>query len=245
MTMLDLAFLLAAGFATGVVGFVTGLASIVSYPALLAAGLAPVSANVTNTVALVAVGIGSTASASQEIAGRGRTLVWWSVAAAVGGIVGAVVLLLSPTGAFEAIVPALVAVASVALLLQPIVRRHLGEADMPRVVPVGVFMIAIYGGYFGAGAGVLFLSLMLLVTSETLWSATVLKSFLLGISNLIAAIGFAAFGPVHWAAAAALGCGALAGGWCGPPIVKVIPPDLLRIGVGIGGLGLAAWLALT
>ena len=244
MTGVDLLLLVVAGFATGVVGFVTGLASLVSYPALLAAGLAPVSANVTNTVALVAVGIGSTANASREIAGRGRTLVWWSLAAAAGGIVGALVLLRSPAGSFEAIVPVLVAVASVALLLQPIVRRHLREAEMPRLVPAGIFLIAIYGGYFGAGAGVLFLSLMLLCTAETMWSATVLTSFLLGISNLVAALGFAAFGPVHWGAAAALGAGAFAGGWCGPPIVKVIPPEVLRIGVGLGGLGLAAWLAL-
>ncbi|MFF0544361.1 sulfite exporter TauE/SafE family protein [Nocardia thailandica] len=243
MTWPELLLLVVAGFCTGIVGFVTGMASIVSYPALLAAGLTPVAANVTNTVSLVAIGVGATANSGRELTGRGPTLVRWSVLSALGGVLGAVLLLVAPPGVFERIVPALVAVASLALLVQPLVRRHLGEAHLPRLVPAGIFLTAVYGGYFGAGAGVIFLSLMLLCTSETLWSATVLKSFLLGISNLVAAVGFAVFGPVHWAAAVALALGALAGGWCGPPLVKVIPPGPLKIAIGVGGLGLAVFLA--
>ncbi|GGK40196.1 sulfite exporter TauE/SafE family protein [Nocardia camponoti] len=242
MTALDLFLLVVAGFFTGLIGFVTGMASIVSYPALLAAGLPPVTANVTNTVAMVAVGVGATANSGRELVGRGKTLVVWSVLSAIGGVIGAVALLVAPAGAFEVIVPFLVALASLALLVQPVVRRHIGELNAPWVVPLGVFLIAIYGGYFGAGAGVIYLSMMMLVSSETVWSASVLKSFLLGIANLVAAVGFAIFGPVHWAAAVALGLGAFVGGWCGPPTVKVIPPNALRVGVGIGGLGLALYL---
>ena len=244
MSVATFALLVVAGFFTGVVGFITGMASIVSYPALLAAGLSPITANVTNTVAMVAVGVGATANSSKELRGRGPKLVWWSICAALGGLTGALVLLLAPAGTFEAVVPFLVALASAALLLLPRIRNLMGHADFPKVLPFAVFAIAIYGGYFGAGAGVIFLSVILLTTAETMWGATILKSFLLGIANLVAAVGFAAFGPVHWVAALALALGALVGGWCGPPVVKVIPPDALRIAVGILGLGLAGWLLL-
>lgn len=243
MTALDFSLLVVAGFFTGLIGFVTGMASIVSYPALLAAGLPPVAANVTNTVAMVAVGVGATANSGRELLGRGPTLVRWAVLAAVGGLLGALALLVAPDGAFEVVVPFLVAMASIALLVQPLVRHHIGELSAPWIVPVGILLTSVYGGYFGAGAGVIYLSMMMLCTAESIWSASILKSFLLGIANLVAAVGFAAFGPVHWGAALALGAGALAGGWCGPPVVKVIPPSALRVAVGIGGLGLAVYLA--
>lgn len=243
VTALDFFLLVVAGFFTGLVGFVTGMASIVSYPALLAVGLPPVAANVTNTVAMVAVGVGATANSGRELADRGSILVRWAVLAAIGGLLGALALLVAPAGAFEVVVPFLVAAASLALLVQPIVRRHVGELQSPWIVPAGILLISVYGGYFGAGAGVIYLSMMLLCTSESLWSASVLKSFLLGIANLVAAVGFAAFGPVHWGAALALGVGAFVGGWCGPPVVKVIPPNILRVAVGICGLGLAVYLA--
>ncbi|GAB19233.1 hypothetical protein GOEFS_077_00250 [Gordonia effusa NBRC 100432] len=245
MTALDLAFLVVAGFATGVVGYVSGLASIISYPALLAVGLSPLAANVTNTVSLVAVGVGATAKASRKLLERGRTLAIWAACAAAGGVVGALLLLISPEESFETVVPYLVGMASIALLAQPLVRRHIGDAEVPHIIPVAVFVISIYGGYFGAGAGVIFLALLLIFTAESMWNVAILKSFLLGTSNLVAAVIFGVTGPVHWTAALALGAGALVGGWCGPPIVAVIPPTVLRVGVGIGGLGLAGWLALS
>ncbi|WP_070377391.1 sulfite exporter TauE/SafE family protein [Rhodococcus sp. WMMA185] len=242
MTVLDLGFLVVAGFFAGLVGFVTGLASIVSYPALLAVGLSPVAANVTNTVAIVAVGVGALSNSSKEIADTGPKVWRWALYSAVGGIVGAGILLAAPEGSFEAIVPFMVAFAALALLLQPRIRNLAGERDMPRTYSVSLFVVAIYGGYFGAGAGVIFLAIALILTSETIWRATVLKSFLLGIANLVAAIGFAVFGPVHWGAAAAMAIGALAGGWCGPPVVKRIPPSVLRVSIAMAGFGLALWL---
>ncbi|KAF0847535.1 hypothetical protein FNL39_103433 [Nocardia caishijiensis] len=243
VTVLDFFLLVVAGFFTGLIGFVTGMASIVSYPALLAVGLPPVTANVTNTVAMVAVGVGATANSGRELTGRGRTLVWWAGLSALGGLLGALALLVAPEGTFEVVVPFLVAAASIALLVQPVVRKHVGELSAPWIVPLGILLISVYGGYFGAGAGVIYLSMMLLCTSESVWSASVLKSFLLGIANLVAALGFAMFGPVHWFAALGLAIGALVGGWCGPPVVKVIPPNLLRVAVGVLGLGLAVYLA--
>jgi uncharacterized membrane protein YfcA len=91
----------------------------------------------------------------------------------------------------------------------------------------------------------MFLALMLLATSDTIGRASIVKGVLTGIANAVAAIGFAIFGPVNWMAAVAMAIGAFASGWCGPPPVKVIPSNILRVAVAIGGLGLAAWLVVT
>lgn len=244
MTVLDVALLVVAGFFAGIIGFVSGLASIVSYPALLAAGLLPVAANVTNTVALVGSGVGALTNSMREVVDTGPRLWWWTLYAVLGGAAGALILLTAPPGSFEAVVPYFVALAALALLVQPRIRRFAGNRDLPRVFAVGVLVVAMYGGYFGAGAGVVFLALTLICTSEQIWRASILKSYLLGVANLVAAIGFAVFGPVHWGAALAMGVGAFAGGWCGPPLVRRIPPDPLRVGVAVAGFGLATWLAL-
>lgn len=244
MTLLEFGLLVVAGYFAGLVGFVTGMASLVSYPALLVAGVPPVAANVTNTVAMVAVGVGATTKASGEIAKDGKQLIRLAVVSALGGLVGAILLLVAPDGSFEAVVPFLVAFASVALLLQPRIRKLSGNNDFPTLYPVSLFFVAVYGGYFGAGAGVIFLALALICTSDSIWRASILKSFFLGIANIVAAVIFAFSGDVYWLAALALAIGAFAGGYCGPPVVKVIPPIVLRIAVGILGLGLAGWLLL-
>jgi len=238
----ELAFLIAAGFLAGVVGYVTGLASIVSYPALLLAGLPPITANVTNTVALIPVGIGSATSARASITFDRRLLALLGCAGA-GGLVGAVVLLLTSASTFEAVVPYLVAVAALAVLCQPMIRRMSGHRDIPGILPVAVFVIAIYGGYFGAGAGIIFLAVSLIATTQTIWQATLFKSVLLAASNAVAALVFVIFGSIDWGAAAAMGLGCLAGGWVGPPVVSRIPATPLRIAIASAGFGLAIWLA--
>jgi uncharacterized membrane protein YfcA len=239
----ELAFLIAAGFLSGVVGYVTGIASLVSYPALLLAGLPPLTANMTNTVALIPVGIGSTTSARGSMT-FDRRLGYLCLAAAVGGVLGSILLLLTPADAFEAIVPYLVAVAALAVLGQPLIRRIAGRRDAPRAFVAGVVVIGIYGGYFGAGAGIIFTALALTLTALPLGRATLLKSVLLCASNAVAALGFAIFGHVDWPSALAMGIGCLAGGWIGPPVVNRLPVALLRVVIALAGFGLAAWLGL-
>ncbi|MGW0177819.1 sulfite exporter TauE/SafE family protein [Nocardia sp. NPDC003345] len=245
MTVLTLCLVTVAGFFAGLVGYVTGIASLISYPALLAAGLSPVSANVTNTVAMVAVGAGSTAKAGAAVGGNPRALLLHAACAALGGIGGAALLLTTSAELFAAVVPVLIAGASVSLLLQPKLRELAGGRSFPRLYPLATVAVGLYGGYFGAGVGVMFLALILVCTSETIWRASILKSVLTGAANLVAAIGFAVFGPVHWIAAIAMGLGAFAGGWFGPPLVARLHPGAMRIGVALCGVGLAGWLAFT
>jgi hypothetical protein len=239
--------LLAAGFAAGLCGTVAGLASLFSYPALLAAGLGPLAANVTNTVALTASSIGAAAGSRAELTGQGHTLRRFAPVVVLGGAAGAALLLLTPPGAFAAVVPALIAAASLVLLVQPWLRRaaerHGTDRMATRAVPAGLFLVSVYGGYFGAAAGVLVLALLLVGLPLSLLQSNALKNVLLGLANAVAAVGFALVGPVDWAAVAPMAVGLLVGARLGPAVARRLPATGLRIAIGVAGLGLAVALA--
>ncbi len=244
MTVATVALLVSAGFAAGLCGTVAGLASLFSYPALLAAGLAPLPANVTNTVALTVVSAGAAAGSRVELAGQGPTLRRLALATGLGGAAGAGLLLLTPPEAFEAVVPVLVAAAGVVLLVQPRLRRLVERRQVRgHAVAAGMFGISIYAGYFGAAAGVLMLALLLVGLPVSVLQGNALKNVLLGLANAVAALGFAAVGPVVWWAVAPLAVGLLAGARLGPAVARRLPETPLRIGIGVAGLGLAVALA--
>lgn len=237
-----------AGLVAGFVSVVVGLASLVSYPALLAAGLPPVAANVTNTVALTAAGVGAAVGSRPELAGQGVRLRRMAVITACGGATGALLLLTTPADAFEALVPVLVGGASLALLLQPRLRRlqaartHLREGGV--LVGAGVFCVSVYGGYFGAAAGVLMLALLAAASDEALQRLNAAKNVVAGVANGVASLGFALFGPVDWLAALPLALGFLVGGTIGPSVARRVPQDVLRWLVCTAGLGLALVLGV-
>ncbi len=235
--------LVLAGVGGGLTGSIAGLASLVSYPALLAVGLPPVAANVTNTVALIFSSVGSISGSRPELAGQGarlRRLSWLAVA---GGAAGGALLLLTPSGQFELIVPWLIGLASVAILLVRPAPVHPPRRDGVRL-QLGLLVIAVYGGYFGAAAGVLLLALLLVSTGDSLPRSNAAKNVLLGLSNAVAALGFAFFGPVHWLAALPLAAGLFVGGRIGPIVVRRAPPSWLRAVIGLAGIGLATYLGV-
>jgi uncharacterized membrane protein YfcA len=227
----------------GLAGSIAGFASVTTYPALLAIGLPPVAANVTNTVALVFNGIGSGWGSRPELAGQGRFLARSAPLTVAGGAVGAVLLLTTPAGAFEKVVPVLLAVAAVAIVV-PHGAPHPGRRRRAVVVAemAAIFGIAIYGGYFGAAAGVLFLALLLNAGAASLAHANAAKNILLGLANTVAAVLFAILAPVHWLAVIPLGAGCLIGSRLGPIVVRHAPATPLRILIGVAGLGLAVKL---
>jgi uncharacterized protein len=236
----ELLLLLGAGLVGGLTGSIAGLASLVTYPALLAVGLGPVAANMTNTVSLVFTGVGSTLGSRPELEGQAHRVRTLAFAAVSGGAVGATLLLLTPSDTFEKLAPWLIGVASLAILLRP--RVHAGEPKRPAALSAGVFLIAIYGGYFGAAAGVMLLALMLVATGDTLARSNALKNVMLGIANAVAAVAFALFGDVDWLAVLPLAAGLLAGGRLGPVVVRHSNATLLRGVIGVAGLGLAVKL---
>jgi uncharacterized protein len=235
--------LVLGGVGAGLTGSMAGLASLASYPALLAAGLPPIAANVTNTVALLANTVGTAAGTRQELRGQGRRLAGLSAVAAAGGLAGAGLLLATPSSTFEWIVPVLIALGAALLLLRDPLRRWAGHHTMSRPVLGGtVFLIGIYGGYFGAAAGVLMLAALALATTEPFPVTNAVKSVVLGASNFSAAVIYAVIAPVHWAAAAILAAGCLFGSWAGPALVRRIPERPLRAAIAVAALGLAASL---
>nr|NLD40766.1 sulfite exporter TauE/SafE family protein [Actinomycetales bacterium] len=232
-----------AGVGTGLVGYLTGLASIISYPALLAAGLPPVVANATNTVALVGVGVGATARASRlAFADTPRRTAQQLLLALVGGGVGGSLLLLGGDDTFSLIVPWLIILGSVMLLASPRITALRGERESWNAYLVALFFVAIYCGYFGAGAGVMVLATTAILTAIPFQRAMVLKSLLLGVANIVASAIFIATGVVNWWAAIAMGVGCLLGGSLGPPIQKRIPERVLRPVVALAGFAMAVWL---
>ncbi|HXW80025.1 MAG TPA: sulfite exporter TauE/SafE family protein [Acidimicrobiales bacterium] len=237
-----------AGGLAGLAGTAGGITSLISYPALLAVGLSPIRANMTNSVALVGNWPGSTLAARPELAGRARRLRQLAPVAAAGGLLGAVLLLGTPAAVFDRFVPFFLAAASVALLCQPRLvtwrRRYLGGVSR-LLLFAGLFGVCLYDGYFGAGSGVMLLALLLIAIDENLPRANAYKNFLLGVSDVISAAGFAIFGSVDWLAAVSVGLGALLGGAYGPRLTRRLPPGVLRVAVALAGLGLAVKLFLS
>jgi uncharacterized membrane protein YfcA len=206
-----------------------------------------VTANVTNTVALVFSSTGSIIGSRPDLVGQRSRVRQLAVAGVLGGATGAVLLLVTPADSFEYAVPVLIALASAAILAR---RRLVDEAAAaqhrfgPGVV-AGVGVVGIYGGYFGAGAGVMLLALLLFATGEPLPRCNAVKNVVLGLANGIAAVGFAIFGPVRWSVVLPLGLGLLIGGRLGPVIVRRSPAGALRVVIAVAGLGLSIKLAIS
>ncbi len=258
VTVTEALALLAAGVAAGFTSTVVGLASLISYPALLAIGLPPLTANMTNTVALLFTGAGAAAGSQQELAGQGSRIRRLGLVAALGGAAGAALLLVTPGQTFQRVAPILIGAASLLLLAPPGPRRRQGGGDergsgRPGYsrpgrgwwLVAGVFAVTVYVGYFGAAGGILMLAVIMATLAEPFARANALRNVLGALANTVAAIGFAVFGQVDWAAVPPLGVGFLVGGWIGPALVRRLPGRLLRVAVALLGLAVAVKLALS
>jgi uncharacterized membrane protein YfcA len=220
------------------VNAIAGGGSLITFPALVAAGLSPFAANVTNSIAVcpgyLASVVGSWRDLDRQLAIR---LV---PAAMLGAATGCVLLLSTPTEAFETVVPFLVLAASLALLLP----RRQTTVTHPVVLHGTVFGIAIYGGYFGAALGVLLLAGLSLVLAEALNRINATKNVISLVSGLTSAVVFGLFGPVHWGAVALLAPATILGGYLGAALARKIPIPALRAGVVVFGAGVAGWLLI-
>jgi uncharacterized membrane protein YfcA len=239
MPFYDDILLVLAGIGAGLTGSVAGLASLVSYPVLLALGLAPVTANVSNTVALVFSSAGSISGSRTELTGQAPLLRRLLLAAVCGGIVGGTLLLLAPASSFQRIVPWLIGLASIIILLPRRPPRPIAHTGKSRSLFAATALIGVYGGYFGAAAGVLMLAALLAMTQEPMTRSNAAKNVLLGAANAVAAVAFVFFGPVRWEAVIPLAIGLFIGGRIGPSIVRKAPAGPLRFVIALAGLGLA------
>jgi uncharacterized membrane protein YfcA len=240
-------FLVVSGVVAGVIGTAGGITSLVAYPALLAVGIPPLTANVTNAVALLGSGLGSALRAGPDVAGHSRTLKVWLPPTVIFSLGGAVLLVLTPGAVFDRVVPFLVATGSLLLLLQPLISRwqvRRGRPLHPALVAISGAGVAAYNGYFGAGSGILMIALLLITTEPVLHRANALKNVILLAADILPAVLFAVLGTVVWRSMWPLAIGAVLGGLIGPSIARRVPAVILRVLIGLCGFGLAVYLFL-
>ena len=246
LTGLDLLWLALAAVAAGLVNALAGGGSLISFPALTAVGLAPLLANVTNTVALFPGYLGATLAQRQQLAGQGRRLRQLLPVAALGGLVGGLLLLHTDSGLFDQLVPWLILSGSLLLAIQGRVRawvvarsgRH-GRSPSERWACGPVFLAAVYGGYFGAGLSVIVLAVLAMALDDDLTRLNGLKQAIAFVTNLAAAALFLYSGQLSWPAVIVMAGGALVGGALGGRLAGRIDPGALRALVVIVGLVVA------
>jgi uncharacterized membrane protein YfcA len=242
VTLEIVGLLAAAGLLAGGVNAIAGGGSLISFPALLAAGYPAVTANVTNTVALFPGYAGSVAGGRLELDGQGARVRAIAVTSVVGAIGGAVLLLTTPSEVFRAVVPFLILLACGLLVAQPrlarlVQRRTVSDkGDHSPVLQLSVLVASVYGAYFGAGLGVLLLGVLGIFLAEQLRRINALKNVLSLVINAVALVAFGVFGPVAWEAVAVVALTSLTGGYVGARVARRIPSALLRTMVVVYGV---------
>ncbi|MBR5951523.1 MAG: sulfite exporter TauE/SafE family protein [Actinomycetaceae bacterium] len=240
-----------AGVGAGILGYFTGLASLTSYPALIFLGVPPVMANTTNTVAIIGTGVGSVAGAWKRIKNfRGGFKLWPQITLSfVAGLAGGLVLLAAGSSVFETLVPWFILMGTVLFFFAPAVRRRMAENTGREQAHLAVYLLALSGatfycGYFSAGAGMIILAIMALMTNMPIGDAVAVKALMVLVANVSASIVFIVQGRVLWHEAIVMGFGAFLGGFIAPKLQRFVPDFWLRVFVIIGGLVLTAWLFL-
>jgi uncharacterized membrane protein YfcA len=250
MTPIDVVLLVLAGLAASAVNALAGGGSLITFPTLVALGLPPVAANVTNSLGVspgyVASVVGSRRDLTDLAARRGRRELMMLLPTAIAGTVaGCVLLLVTPARAFELVVPFLVLGATAILAFQRRLRALVGHprdwrAQQRRVALHALVLLAsAYGGYFGAALGVMLVAALALVLDDSLQHISALKNALSAVVGLITVVAFALFGPVDWVAVAVLVPATIIGGYAGSRLLIRLPATVLRalivvIGTAVG-----------
>lgn len=225
-----------AAVAAGMINAIAGGGTLISFPALIAVGVPPVAANVTNTVALVPGYLGATFAQMKDLNGQGRRLRLLLPTGVVGGIAGGLLLLNTSEKLFSELVPYLILLAAGLLAVQDIVRKWVvrrleasGGSAADEAWSIGpVFLAAIYGGYFGAGLSVIILAVLGLVIEDNLTRLNALKQAIAFAVNVAAATFFVFSGQVVWVAAGVMAIGAILGGVLGGKLAGRVKPQVLR-----------------
>jgi uncharacterized protein len=239
MEVVDTAVLLAAGLAAGTVNAIAGGGSFITFPTLVAIGLPPVPANVTNSIAVSPGYLASVYGARVDLVAladsRGRRSLYALLpTVVVGTAIGSLLLLATPARAFELVVPFLLLAAAGVLAfgerLGGVVRRGSGTHSTRTTIALHatVGVASVYGGYFGAAMGVVLVAALALVLDETLARVSALKNAVSAVVGLVTVVAFALFGPVDWAAVAVLAPATLIGGYAGARLAGRLPARVLR-----------------
>jgi len=244
MSLFNEILIFLAAVAAGFINAMAGGGTLVTFPVLLAIGISPIVANVTNTVALVPGTIGGMWSQRKDFKSQYQRLVKLLPVAIVGGVAGGLLILNTSESAFRSLIPYLILVATLLLAAQIQIKNwviaRIGHAHSehhnPLVMLSLVFMSAVYGGYFGAGMGVILMAVLGYVTDDSMTRLNFLKQALAFAINLAAAIYFAFSGKVDWMIASIMVFGSISGGLIGGRLAGKMKPELLRWIVVAAGL---------
>jgi hypothetical protein len=246
MTGLDQFLVVLAGFGAGLLTSTVGVASLLSFPILLAVGLPPVVANASNTIGLVPAGAGAAVGFRRELRLHPGITVRVVLLAGLAGSVGAALLLALPSGVFEAVVPWLILGTCVLVGVQPrlsswLVARRISSGQPAARVTLSplttffVFLTGIYGGYFGAGAGVMMIATLALGLDIDFRFVAALRTLSVMASNVVAGAVFAVVAEVDWVVVALLGVSSVGGGYLGARIARRLPATVMRVAVVLAG----------
>ena len=240
-----------AGMAAGTINTIVGSGTLITFPVLLAFGYAPVTANVTNTVGLVPGSASGAIGYRRELAGQRERAIRLGAMSVLGGITGAVLLLVLPAATFKAVVPVFIGLALVLTLVAPklngwLVKRQI---DLDRhsawLTPPAVYITGVYGGYFGAAQGILLLGILGVTLAQDLQRTNALKNVLAGLTNGVAGLYFVFAADVKWAPAAIIAGSSIAGAQLGARYGRRLPPRALRGLIVLVGISAIVRLALN
>lgn len=232
-----------AGMAAGTINAIVGSGTLITFPTLLALGYPPLTAVVSNAIGLAPGALSGAIGYRSELSGLGRAVMLLIPCAAVGALIGGILLLNVPTSALEYVVVILIALACVLVLVQPRlsrwIRRHSKDAR-PRgarvILPVGILATSTYGGFFAAAQGILHLSVLGIYLTDDMQKANAVKNVLATVVNFVAAILFILFAEPNWAVAGLIAAGSVIGGIIGARVGKRLPPVALRIFIAVIGI---------
>jgi len=233
-----------AALAAGLVNAIAGGGSLISFPALVAAGLPAVTANITNTVALCPGYFGGAFAQRRDLVGQRSRVMMLLPTSMIGGVVGALLLLWTGEKPFDILVPFLLLFAVTLLAFQNqlqafmMARKRGAHSEAWSIVPVGI--AAIYGGYFGAALGVILLAVLVVIVDDSLTRLNALKQLVSLAVNVTAAVVFLVLGRIDWTITLIMAVAALVGGAIGGAIASRVPAKLLRWIVIVVGLGMSA-----
>lgn len=257
--MVEAMLVLLAGVGAGTINAVVGSGTLITFPTLLAFGVPPVSATMSNAVGLVAGNVSGTWGYRRELRGQWPRLRWQIPASLIGSVLGSVLLLILPADAFETIVPVLLGLALLLVLVQPRIQAWVRRravlagraitvmtAGRLTLLVVWTFIAGVYGGYFAAAQGVLLVGIMGALVPNTLQEINAAKNLLSLLVNTVSALIYTvvAFDRINWLAAAMIAVGSLIGGFVGAGVGRKLPAPVLR--AAIVALGVyAIWRILT
>lgn len=254
MSPWEVAAVVAAGFGAGIATASIGVASLVSFPVLVAIGVPPVTANASNTVGLVPAGLSGSFGYRRELSLHPRVTVTVLVLSGLFATVGAFLLLRLPSSVFESAVPWLILFACSLVAVQPRISRWVRSrrgpdhvSGPPRIGPgvgVGTAACGVYGGYFGAGQGVMMIAVLAFGLELPMAVISALRTAAILASNIVATVIFVFVAPLDWALVLLLGAGSVVGGYVGSVIGRRLPDTVLRVLVVASGVTVAVTMFL-